>query len=258
MQSKDGSCVEEFVVSQPMSQPQNQSVSKKHFSATSAGLILITILSLIFAGYMAVNPPLATLTQQQLITNTQSYYNTNTQTVTSIATKTVTNMPTQITSVTSTTLGASTSSVYGSSNSNQSYQVYKMWPGPGYGYYCSPSSPNWSDYYCFTSGPVYYFNGNPTPSCRSISNDTMLTCSGYLYQPDAGCIELAIPVDNAYNAESRIYLYYNLRNLPSSYIASYHSWAWVTVTGRMVQNYNSAPLGGGCSGNYITVSSITP
>jgi len=106
--------------------------------------------------------------------------------------------------------------------------------------------------YCNYAG---YFNGNYYPACQSTGSSDTVQCSGYLYQPGTGCVELAIPIDNGYWFESRVYQYYTLQNLPSSFNPS---WRWVTVTGQLYQGYNLAPTGALCPGNYIVVSTMGP
>jgi len=209
-----------------MSQPTGQqtSSSKSIPTSISVGLILITIISLALVGYTAVNPHVTTLTQQQFVTNTQSLYNTQTQTVTSIGTQTVTSIRT----VTSTTAVAY-----------------------GYGYY--QNYQNCGYYGCLNPTPGY-FNGNYYTTCKPTGNSNTVQCSGYLYHDPSGCIELAIPIDNGYWFETRVYQYYTLQSLPS-----YDpSWTWVTVTGQLYQGYNTGPNGAACPGNYIVVSSISP
>jgi biotin operon repressor len=99
------------------------------------------------------------------------------------------------------------------------------------------------------------FNGNYYTTCQSTGNTNTVQCSGYLYQPTNGCVELAIPIENGYWFESRVYQYYTLQNLPSSYNPA---WRWVTVTGQLYQGYNMASNGASCPGNYIIVNSISP
>src|SRR5271166_5391487 len=57
-------------------------------SVAIGGLVLVTLLSLAFAGYSALNPHTVTVTQQQIQTNTQSVYFVQTQAVTSVSTAT--------------------------------------------------------------------------------------------------------------------------------------------------------------------------
>ena len=106
--------------------------------------------------------------------------------------------------------------------------------------------------YCYYPG---YFNGNYYTTCQSTGNTNTVQCSGYLYQPSNGCVELVIPIDNGYWFESRVYQYYTLQNLPSSYNPG---WRWVTVTGQLYHGYNMAANGASCPGNYIIVNSISP
>jgi hypothetical protein len=196
------------------------------------GLILITIISLALVGYMALNPHVSTLTQQQLVTNTQNVYSTQTQTVMSFGTQTVTSFTT-VNAFTTTTSTA---------NLGLSYENYY-----GYGNYYQ----NCGYYACNYPGS---YNGNYYTACQSTGNSTV-ECSGYLYQPSTGCVELAIPIANGYWFESQVYQYYTLQNLPSSFTPG---WRWVTVTGQLNQGYNTAPNGAPCPGNYIIVSTVTP
>ena len=106
--------------------------------------------------------------------------------------------------------------------------------------------------YCLYPG---YFNGNYYTTCQPTGNGNTVQCSGYLYQPSTGCVELAVPVDNGYYFESPVYQYYTLRNLPSSYASG---WRWITVTGQLYQGYSAASTGTSCPGNYINVSTLSP
>jgi hypothetical protein len=105
---------------------------------------------------------------------------------------------------------------------------------------------NPSNYYAYQR----CFNCNYTP-CQSADEDTTTQCSGYLYQDINGCVEIVIPIDSAYGG--RVYQYYTLQNLPSTYpLVS----SWVTVTGHMHHGHNVGPNGATCPGNYISVTSI--
>jgi hypothetical protein len=106
--------------------------------------------------------------------------------------------------------------------------------------------------YCYSPGN---YNGNYYTTCQSTGNSNTVQCSGYLYQPSNGCVELAIPIENGYWFESQVYQYYTLQHLPASYSPG---WRWVTVTGQIFQGYNMAPNGASCPGNYIIVNSISP
>jgi hypothetical protein len=218
-------------MSQPVGQPASGS---KIPSSISVGLILITVISLALVGYIAMNPHVTTLTQQQFVTNTQNVYSTQTQTVMSYGTETVTSYGTvtALTTATSTAnLGYGFGNYYGN-NGNYYYQ--------NCGYYaCNYSNPGYSNYNV----------------CQSTGGNSMVQCSGWLYQSPNGCVVLAIPIDNAYWAESRVYQYYTLQKLPSSYQPT---WTWITVTGQLYQGYNYASNGTSCPGNYIVVSTVTP
>jgi len=123
--------------------------------------------------------------------------------------------------------------------------------------------------YCSSHNPYCYYNGNPAAEyCSSISaycdftynvcqSPTSLSnqaqCSGYLYQPLNGCVELEVPVNSPYAAQ--VYQYYTLNNLPSSHPPL---GSWVTVIGTISQGYSGASsYSATCPGNYINVSSIS-
>lgn len=111
--------------------------------------------------------------------------------------------------------------------------------------------------FCYQNPYCNYpgFNGNYYTTCQLTGNSNTVQCSGFLYQPSDGCVEIAVPIDNGYWFESRVYQYYTLQNLPSSFNPS---WRWVTVTGQLYQGYNLAPTGAPCPGNYIVVSTAAP
>ena len=124
--------------------------------------------------------------------------------------------------------------------------------------------------YCSSTNPYCYYNGNPGAEyCQNLgaycdftynvcSNPNSLSnqaqCSGYLYQPQNGCVELEVPVNSPYAAQ--VYQYYTLNNLPSSYPPL---GSWVTVTGSIYQGSSStsSSYNAACPGNYINVSSIS-
>ena len=227
--------------SQP-SQPSRSSGGKW----TIAGLALVAILGLGFAGYTALNPHMSTVTQQQFMTNTQSFYNTQTQTATSFSTVTRVQVVTQ----TATTGYA-----------NEYYQNYCSYYGCGYGngYYqsCSyygcaypPQYYNPPEYYNPAYSNYYYYQ----PPCEANSaNSNAVSCQGFFYQAGNGCTVLVIPVSNPYIQESTVYQYYTLQNLTTTY----PNWTWVTVNGQLYQGSNTSSSGVACPGNYITVSSIS-
>lgn len=188
---------------------------------TMAGLVLIAVLSLGYAGYSAANPRMFTVTQQQFITNTQSLYNTQTRTVMN----TVTNVQT----VTST---ATSAAAYTAPN----YQ-YCGYNGCSYNYYYSP--------------PMY---ASISDVCKSTGQNDTYQCSGYIYQPSSACTQLAVPYVNAEWMEAVGYLYLTLYNLPANHP---QAGAWVTVTGTL--NQGAPPYGytGACPSNYINVNSIS-
>lgn len=109
---------------------------------------------------------------------------------------------------------------------------------------------------CYQNPNCYYqgYNYNNGP-CQATGNTSTVQCSGFLYDNSGGCIQLAVPIDNAYWAETRIYQYYTLVNLPSYYAFTR---SWVTVTGQMSQGYSIGPSTTACSPNYITVTSVSP
>jgi hypothetical protein len=209
------------------SKPGRSAVS----SIAIGGLVLVTLLSLAFAGYTVINPHTVTVTQQQMLTNTQSLYFVQTQAVTSVSTAT---------SFITLTSAAPNGYAYGS---YQGCYYLPCYQAPGY-YYSSPG------YY-----PGYY--GNYYPPCQSTGANGSVTCSGYLYQAQNGCTLLAISTTNnpypSY-ATTYVYEYYSLHNLPFNTPAS---GTWVTVSGQMYQGYNTSPNGNACPNNYINVSSIT-
>jgi hypothetical protein len=218
------------------------------------GLILVTLLSLAFAGYTVLNQHAAIVTQQQLVTNTQNVYTTQTQTVTSQTTAT------SLTTITNT-----------NGNGYGSYQVcgyYGCYYYPGSGYYNYPSNQG---YYYYNNGyypgnvyysnyPMYYYgyyNGNYLPPCQSTGSSYNVTCSGYIYQAGNGCTVLSIPtISNPYPsyATGDVLEYYTLHNLPSN---APSTGTWVTVTGQLYNGPNSSSIGKSCPDNYIVVSSIS-
>jgi len=82
-----------------------------------------------------------------------------------------------------------------------------------------------------------------------------VNCSGYLSEPDDGCVQLAIPYNNPDLLESTAYLFYTLRNVPS---ALPPAGSWITVTGQLGNGYTPGSDGAACPGNYINVSSVSP
>ena len=196
------------------------------------GLVLVTILSLAFAGYIAQNPHVTTVTQQQLLTNTQSL--TNTLTVTNTKTATATSA----TTITSTTV-STTSIGYGY--------------GYGYGYY--PGYPNYQN--CGASCPPsssYLNNYNTCNLNNPTGSSSTFQCYGYIYQDSGGCVVLAVPMPNPpYYFENPVTHYYGLHNLPSN---SPPMGSWVTVSGQWNQGINTSPSGAACPFNYLNVTAI--
>jgi len=201
------------------SQPSRSSDSK----LTIAGLALVAVLSLAFAGYTALNPHMSTVTQQQLLTNTQSFYNTQTQTATSLSTVTSVQVVTQ-----TTTTG------YGNG-------YYQNCPYYGCAYPPQYYNPAYSNYYY-----------QPPCQANSVSSNAV-SCQGFFYQASNGCTVLVIPVSNPAIQESTVYQYYTLQDLTTTY----PNWTWVTVNGQLYQGSNTSSSGAACPGNYITVSSIS-
>ena len=149
------------------------------------------------------------------------------------------------------------------------------YPSNQYAFYGSPyggcgyQGCTYQGAYCSSSNPYCYYNGNPGAEyCQNLgaycdftynvcSNPNSLSnqaqCSGYLYQPQNGCVELEVPVNSPVAAQ--VYQYYTLNNLPASYPPL---GSWVTVTGTIYQGSSaSASYNAACPGNYINVSSIS-
>jgi len=153
--------------------------------------------------------------------------------------------------------------------SNQ-YALYGSPYSCGYYQGCSYQGGIYRGAYCSsTNNPSCYYNGNPGAGyCQNLgaycdftynvcSNPNSLSnqaqCSGYIYQPQNGCVELEVPVNSPYAAQ--VYQYYTLNNLPSSYPPL---GSWVTVTGSIYQGSSaSSSYNAACPGNYINVSSIS-
>ena len=155
---------------------------------------------------------------------------------------------------------------YPTSNPTNQHSYYGYGYPQSCGYY---QGCTYQGAYCSSSNPNCYYNGNPGAEyCQSLgaycdftynvcqnpnSLSNQAQCSGYLYQPQNGCLELEVPVNSPVAAQ--VYQYYTLNNMPASYPPL---GSWVTVTGNIYQgstgssNYNAA-----CPGNYINVSSIS-
>jgi hypothetical protein len=207
------------------------------------GLVLVAIFSLGFAGYTAMNPHLATVTQQQLLTNTQNVYNTQTQTVTSIQ---------QVNQAVTLTQTANNGYGYGNGQgNNQVCSTYGCYPYP---YNDAPPPYNGAGYYYNGYYYAYDANGNFVAPCQASGSNNTATCQGFLYQAPNGCTELVIPIQNAYIQESTAYQFYTLHNLPSN---APSPGTWVTVSGQVNNGANTASNGAACPGNYINVSSIS-
>jgi len=189
--------------------------------AAIAGLIFIAILSLGFVGYLSLNPHVITVTQQQFLTNTQNQHLI--QTVTTVSTIT-----------TLSTATASAVSTY-AVNTVVGYAGSGEYNCGAYG--CSPPSLGAYGSLCQATG----------------QNDTV-NCSGYLSEPDDGCIQLAIPYANPYLLESIAYQFYTLRNAPS---ALPPAGSWVIVTGELGQGYTPGSNGAACPADYIIVSTVS-
>ena len=186
-----------------------------------AGLIFIVILSLGFVGYISLSPHVMTVTQQQFLTNTQNQYLT--QTVTTVSTMT--------------TLFTATAS---------SVSVYVVNTVVGY--------PGLGEYNCGVYGCSPPSLGAYGSLCQATGQNDMVNCSGYLSEPDDGCIQLAIPYANPYLLESIAYQFYTLRNVPPTLPPA---GSWVTVTGEPGQGYTPGSSGAACPANYINVSTVS-
>jgi len=188
-------------------------------SLAVVGMVLVIILSVVFAGYNVLNNRMAPVTQNLLVTNTTNLYTTQTQTVMSIG---------AITTVTTMTRTSFT--------------------GFGYGNYavCMING-------CPDQNPAVNSNYN---TCQSSGPNSEAKCYGYLEEGSGGCVVLAVPLIDPYNSSPYIvYQYYTLHNLPSSYLPS---GAWVTVTGQLYQGYTTSATSAACpNNNVINVTSIT-
>ena len=227
-------------------------------SIAIVGLVIVTLLSLAFAGYTVLTPHGATVTQQQLVTNTQNVYTTQTQTV--------------MAQTTATSLTTMTGPVQNGYGNNQLCGYYGCYYYPGSGYYNYPSNYGYyyynnGNYYQYYPGgsysynyPMYYYgyyNGNYLPPCQTSGSSNNVTCSGYIYQAGNGCVVLSIPsISNPYPsyATGDVLEYYTLHNLPSN---APNTGSWVTVTGLLYNGPNSSTNGQSCPDNYIVVSSIS-
>jgi hypothetical protein len=226
-------------------------------SLAIVGLVLVSLLSLAFAGYTVLSPHTTTVTQQQFVTNTQNLVTTQTQTQT----------------VTSQTVATSLTTVMNSiGNGYGNYQNYQVCGNYGCynypSYYDYPMNPGYyyynNGYYSYNPGsyysnyPYYYgcYNGAYTPPCQGGSNGNV-TCSGYLYNAGNGCTVLTIPtISNPYPsyATGDVLEYITLHNLPSN---TPSGGTWVTVTGQLYKGPNTSSSGQSCPDNYIVVSSIS-
>ena len=141
--------------------------------------------------------------------------------------------------------------------------TYYGYPQSCYYQGCTYQGPN-----CSTTNPYCYYNGNSGAEyCQNLGaycdftynvcqNPNTLSnqaqCSGYLYRPQNGCLELEVPVNSPYAAQ--VYQYYTLNNLPASYPPL---GSWVTVTGSIYTGSNASNYNAACPGNYINVTSIS-
>ena len=116
-------------------------------------------------------------------------------------------------------------------------------------YYCTYYYKCYGQPYSYSNSPYYNYN-----VCQSNSSNTV-QCSGYLYQDQNGCVELAVPFLAPW-LETQAYQYYTLYNLPASYPPG---GSWITVIGHLQQGYSagSYPYGPACPGNSIIASSIS-
>jgi len=196
--------------------------------AAVVGLIIVVILGLGFVAYSTLNPQVVTVTQQQYFTNTQNQFAT--QTITSVITAAF------VSTVTAYSVSANAVNTVG-------------YPYSGYnsGYY---PSPNCGAYGC--SPPSLGAYGT---LCQSTGQNETVSCSGYLSEPENGCIQLAIPYINPYLLESTAYQFYALRIAPSSLPSA---GSWITVTGTLGQGYTQGTNGAACPSNYINVNTVSP
>jgi len=233
------------ILSQTNQANQPSNAPRSHLRTLGiVGLVLVAILSLGYAGYTSLNPHVATVTQQQLVTNTQNLYST----------QTVTTATTTATTTTSSTTTTSTSTSTSTTTEQSGYGfMYEFYPP-----YAYPSS-SCGYYYCPPPGSTYYFSNYDTcnlsyASYNQPSANNTVSCYGYLYQDSAGCTDLVVPITNPYYLESPVYQYLNLHNMPSN---SPPMGSWVTVTGQIYQGYSAGPSGAACPLNYVNVTSIT-
>lgn len=71
----------------------NSGSSKTSSKPLNVALIIVTVLSLAFAGYTTFNPRVTTITQQHFVTNTSTFVSIGTQTVASVTTVIYTSLP---------------------------------------------------------------------------------------------------------------------------------------------------------------------
>ena len=199
--------------------------TRKGTYATIIGLCIVAILGLGFVAYATLYPQVVTVTQQQYFTNTQSMFAT--QTVTTV------NTATALTTVTATAPSASTVLV----------NTVVGYPYPGAGSYAC-------GYYGCSAPSLGAFSS----LCQSTEQNQTVSCSGYLSEPDDGCIQIAIPYTNPDLLESTAYQFYTLRNLPST---APPAGSWITVTGQLAQGYNPGLNGAACPAVYINVSTVS-
>lgn len=184
---------------------------------TILGLVLVTVLSLGYAGYAALTPSgVHTTTAQQTVTNTQNAYILQTQVTTS-------------TSIFTTTMTVAY---------NSGQNVY------GQGPYC--------DFYgCYMS------QGNGYTPCQATGTGNAVQCYGYLYDGGSGCTELSVWTnDPAYHRAGVSYVHYRLQNLPSNYPAM-GTWVHVTGQLYLGNDTISTMSGASCPNSYINVNSIS-
>ena len=206
-------------------QPTGKPSSKKALWIGAIALIVIAAGAGLFS-YVGTTPHTVTSVSTSYATNTQII--TNTQTVTSVTTNTYTSVLT------------SAAPAAGASN----YYAYQ---------YCPPNCQQPCSYNncqaqqdCYAYGNCDFFH-----VCQQQGN-SVVQCTGYLYQDQSGCVELVIPIWSPYAQPS--YQFYTLQGLPASHPAF---GSLVTVTGQSYLGSNTASNGAACPGNYIAVSSIS-
>lgn len=147
------------------------------------------------------------------------------------------------------TIVTSTGSFYGTPGRLQCSPTGCVYlPGP-YQYRVNPQTPGYYNgvYYAYVND-VYY------PPCQPDLTTHMVSCSGFVYEPQSGCTELVVVIANGYIPENYSYQYYTLHNLASN---STLDGQFVAVSGQLFQGPNNSSTGAACPGSYINVASVT-